>query len=58
LKNDQLEWVKDITALIYKLIEETPPDGKRFAECVKQILKREEHWNNWKNDGCPGKSYL
>ncbi|XP_049874570.1 THO complex subunit 1 isoform X2 [Pectinophora gossypiella] len=53
LKSDQMEWVKDTTSMIYKLLGETPPDGKRFAECVKHILKREEHWNSWKNDGCP-----
>ncbi|XP_072947338.1 THO complex subunit 1 [Epargyreus clarus] len=53
LKSDQQEWVKETTALIYRLLGETPPNGRGFAECVKCILKREEHWNNWKNDGCP-----
>ncbi|KAF4525684.1 hypothetical protein B566_EDAN010675, partial [Ephemera danica] len=27
--------------------------GKEFASAVRHILKREEHWNKWKNDGCP-----
>lgn len=58
LKSDQLDWVKETTSLVYKLLAETPPNGKRFAECVKSILKREEHWNNWKNDGCPGLLYI
>ncbi|GBP37842.1 THO complex subunit 1 [Eumeta japonica] len=53
LKAEQIEWVKKTTSLVYNLLAETPSDGKRFAECVKHILKREEHWNNWKNDGCP-----
>ncbi|CAB3259626.1 unnamed protein product [Arctia plantaginis] len=53
LKSDQLEWVKETSSLVYKLLGETPPHGKQFAECVKHILKREEHWNSWKNDGCP-----
>ncbi|XP_073947578.1 THO complex 1-like protein Hpr1 [Choristoneura fumiferana] len=53
LKSDQTEWVKETTSLIYRLLGETPPSGKQFAECVKHILKREEHWNTWKNDGCP-----
>lgn len=53
LKSDQAEWVKDTTAQVYRLLGETPPNGKRFAECVKHIIKREEHWNNWKNEGCP-----
>lgn len=53
LKKDQTDWVNETTALIYRLLGETPPDGQRFAECVQHILKREEHWNAWKNDGCP-----
>ncbi|KAJ8713304.1 hypothetical protein PYW07_013674 [Mythimna separata] len=53
LKSDQVDWVKETTTLVYKLLGETPPHGKQFAECVKHILKREEHWNSWKNDGCP-----
>ncbi|XP_059050716.1 THO complex subunit 1 [Achroia grisella] len=53
LKQDQMDWVKETTSLIYRLLGETPPDGKQFAECVKCIVKREEHWNTWKNDGCP-----
>ncbi|KAL0872164.1 hypothetical protein ABMA27_004572 [Loxostege sticticalis] len=53
LKQDQLDWVKDTTSQVYSLLGETPPDGARFAECVRRILRREEHWNSWKNDGCP-----
>ncbi|CAH2039862.1 unnamed protein product, partial [Iphiclides podalirius] len=53
LKSDQTDWVKETTALVYRLLSETPPDGKNFAECVKCILRREEYWNSWKNDGCP-----
>lgn len=49
-----MDWVKETTSLVYNLLGETPPNGKHFAECVKHILKREEHWNSWKNDGCPG----
>nr|CAD7256968.1 unnamed protein product [Timema shepardi] len=50
---DQIEWVKDTTSWVYTLLAETPPDGPKFVESVKHILKREEHWNAWKNDGCP-----
>lgn len=35
-------------------MKETPPDGETFAKIVKNILNREELWNSWKNDGCPG----
>lgn len=53
LKPDQKEVVQDYTDKIYQLLKETPPDGEKFAEIVKNILNREEHWNAWKNDGCP-----
>lgn len=53
LKPDQVEWVKSTTDQVYALLTETPPDGPAFAETVKNILEREEHWNAWKNEGCP-----
>ncbi|XP_003701778.1 THO complex 1-like protein Hpr1 [Megachile rotundata] len=53
LKPDQVDWVKATTEQVYALLTETPPDGPAFAETVKNILKREEHWNAWKNEGCP-----
>lgn len=48
----QLEWVQETEILIYKLLGETPPNGKEFVEAVRHLLKREEMWNNWKNDSC------
>lgn len=33
-------------------MEETPPQGKKFAQTVQHMLQREELWNNWKNEGC------
>ncbi|KAK0089024.1 hypothetical protein PV325_009645 [Microctonus aethiopoides] len=53
LKPDQVDYVKTVTDQVYALLAETPPDGRAFAETVENILKREEHWNAWKNDGCP-----
>ncbi|GLV34018.1 Hpr1 [Carabus blaptoides fortunei] len=53
LKPDQIEWVRKMTDLVYSLLEETPPDGDEFAKIVRNMLLREEHWNSWKNDGCP-----
>ncbi|XP_044749657.1 THO complex subunit 1 [Coccinella septempunctata] len=53
LKSDQKDWIQSTTEKIYKLLRETPPDGEKFAEIVSNILSREEHWNAWKNDGCP-----
>lgn len=54
LKSDQKEWVQNNVEKIYNLLKETPPDGEKFAEIVRTILAREEHWNIWKNSGCPG----
>uniref|UniRef100_A0A1B6EI84 Death domain-containing protein n=1 Tax=Cuerna arida TaxID=1464854 RepID=A0A1B6EI84_9HEMI len=53
LKLNEVEWVKDTTEQVYSLLRETPPDGETFAKTVQHILKREESWNNWKNEGCP-----
>lgn len=55
LKNDQKEWITNNTEKVYSLLEATPPDGKEFAAIVKNVLSREELWNIWKNDSCPGK---
>lgn len=48
----QIEFVRTTETIVYKLLEETPPNGAAFANCVRHMLKREELWNNWKNDGC------
>lgn len=53
LSEDQSNWIKETTELIYKLLGETPPNGIKFGKDVEKILKREEYWNNWKNEGCP-----
>lgn len=53
LTDSQTHWIADTTAKVYLLLEETPPDGERFVEYVKHILKTEENWISWKNDGCP-----
>jgi len=53
LGSDQTKWIEEVTTRIYKLLAETPPNGAEFSESVKHILHREEHWNAWKNDGCP-----
>lgn len=53
LTDEQSAWVKNTQAQVYKLLEETPPDGAGFASRIKHILQREESWNAWKNEGCP-----
>lgn len=45
--------MQTVTEKIQSLLRETPPDGEKFASIVTNILHREEHWNIWKNDGCP-----
>ena len=53
LSSDQDKWIGETSKKIYRLLEETPPLGPEFARSVKRILHREEHWNRWKNEGCP-----
>uniref|UniRef100_A0A6M2CY04 Putative nuclear matrix protein ovary overexpressed n=1 Tax=Rhipicephalus microplus TaxID=6941 RepID=A0A6M2CY04_RHIMP len=53
LTDEQSSWVKNTLTQVYKLLEETPPDGAGFATRIKHILQREESWNAWKNEGCP-----
>ncbi|XP_023347729.1 THO complex subunit 1 [Eurytemora carolleeae] len=53
LSGDQTKWIDDHRKKIFKLIEETPPNGKAFASSAKSILKRELIWSRWKNEGCP-----
>ncbi|XP_054726053.1 THO complex subunit 1 [Anastrepha obliqua] len=52
LTTAQTDFIKETQAKVYKLLEETPPNGKRFSCTVQHMLTREEMWNNWKNDGC------
>lgn len=53
LSEDQSQWIKTATERVYKLLKETPPNGAKFSESIEHILKREEHWSHWKNEGCP-----
>ena len=53
LTESQVQLVTDMTAKVYQLLEETPPDGQRFADYIRHVLEREETWITWKNDGCP-----
>ena len=53
LDSSQTKWMEETEKKIYKLLGETPPNGQEFSKSVKHILHREEHWNKWKNEGCP-----
>lgn len=33
---------------MYKLLEATPKDGKEFAKAVREVLRRETSWVDWK----------
>ncbi|XP_068156737.1 THO complex subunit 1 [Drosophila tropicalis] len=48
----QAEFINETEPRVFKLLEETPPYGRRFARTVQHMLIREEMWNNWKNEGC------
>ena len=53
LTDSQALWLGDTKDVVYKLLEETPPDGGQFADYITHALKREEYWIKWKNEGCP-----
>ena len=52
LTDEQSKWIDKTQNKVYELLEETPPQGKKFCESVKHILERETQWNSWKNQGC------
>lgn len=52
LTTAQSDFIKETETRVYQLLEETPPNGKRFAKTARHMLTREEMWNNWKNEGC------
>ncbi|XP_071491499.1 THO complex subunit 1-like [Diadema antillarum] len=53
LTDEMTQFIKDTREKVYTLLKETPPYGQKFAEGIDHILSREEHWNAWKNEGCP-----
>ena len=53
MSDSQAAWIKETSEEVYKLLEETPPNGKEFATYIERVLKREKNWIAWKNDGCP-----
>ena len=53
MTDDQARYVKKNTERVFKLMRETPPDGKEFAASIENVLEREKQWNKWKNEGCP-----
>ena len=53
LTADQDRWLTDKTEMVYRLLDETPPEGAVFSSYIRHALKREENWITWKNDSCP-----
>ena len=53
MKKDQTAWVLDTKSRVFSLLSETPPNGEEFCEYVSKLMKREELWIDWKNEGCP-----
>lgn len=39
MKPEQLEWIQSSTDTVYEIIKNTPPDGIKFSEVVKNILQ-------------------
>nr|XP_054772580.1 THO complex subunit 1-like isoform X1 [Lytechinus pictus]XP_054772581.1 THO complex subunit 1-like isoform X2 [Lytechinus pictus]XP_054772582.1 THO complex subunit 1-like isoform X3 [Lytechinus pictus] len=53
LTDEMSLFMKETREKVIALLRETPPHGVKFAEGIEHILSREEHWNAWKNEGCP-----
>lgn len=53
LSNAQSDWITKMQKTCFHLIKLSPPSGEQFALDVKRVLKSENHWVQWKNDGCP-----
>ncbi|XP_072018031.1 THO complex subunit 1-like [Amphiura filiformis] len=53
LTDDMTIFIKDTTEKVYNLLKETPPNAEEFCKTIQHCLSREEHWNAWKNEGCP-----
>ena len=58
LSEPRKSWIRDTTSKIYAILSETPQDGQTFVKHVKSILKYEEKWSKWKNEGCPSLAKL
>lgn len=58
LSSSNLDWVNDTWKQVISLLSDTPPDGKNFSAAVEHLMNREEAWNGWKNEGCPGINYI
>jgi len=52
MKNN-LNGLKKTTNQINELLKQTGTNADVFNICIQHILKREEMWNLWKNNGCP-----
>ena len=53
LNDQQHQWISETKSKVMNLLSEIPPDGEKFANNILHVLKREENWINWKNEGCP-----
>ena len=52
LSRAQEEFVRSLEVKVFTLLRETPPHGDAFVGSLIRLLKREDQWSQWKNDGC------
>ncbi|RUS22164.1 hypothetical protein BC937DRAFT_90120 [Endogone sp. FLAS-F59071] len=52
LAEPQEVWVNEAHKRIMDELRLTPPDGRRFAETVLMVLKRDKNWIHWKAESC------
>ncbi len=53
LTDAQTLWINAAHVRVCDLLRKTPPNGEDFVAAVTHIIKGEDHWVAWKNDGCP-----
>lgn len=42
LNEENAKWVAEATDKVYRLLEDTPPEGSSFAKAIRHILKVEK----------------
>jgi len=52
LSRAQEDFVRSLEVKVFTLLRETPPDGDAFVQAIIRLLKREDTWSGWKNEGC------
>ncbi|KAF6779101.1 hypothetical protein AHF37_01465 [Paragonimus kellicotti] len=58
LSDEQVEWITRKRESVLRLLsighaDRSPQSSDSCVSTIERILERENHWNRWKNEGCP-----